>query len=48
MEREVAPSSKQEVRLRENPRAFRLGERVQIWLASWAGWLAVLLIGRSL
>jgi hypothetical protein len=47
-ENEAAPASKQEVRLRENPRVFRLGERVQIWLASWAGYLAVLLVGRSL
>ena len=47
-ESEVTPSSKQEVRLRENPRAFSLWERVQIWLASWVGYLAVLLIGRSL
>jgi hypothetical protein len=47
-ESEVAPSSRQEVRLSENPRLFRLWERVQIGLASWLGYLAVLLIGRSL
>jgi hypothetical protein len=47
-ESELAASSKQEVRLGKNPRVFRLGERVQLWLASWAGYLAVLLIGRSL
>jgi hypothetical protein len=47
-ESEVVPSSKQEVRLRENPRIFRLWERVRIGLASWVGYLAVLLIGRSL
>ena len=47
-ESEVAPSSKEELRLRENPRAFSLWERVQIYLASWVGYLAVLLIGRSL
>jgi len=47
-ENEVAPSSKEEVPLRENPRAFSLWERVQICLASWVGYLAVLLIGRSL
>ena len=45
---EVAPSPKQEARLRANPRVFRLGERAQISLASWAGYLAVLLVGRSL
>ena len=47
-ESEVTPSSKEEVRLGENPRVFRLWERVQIGLASWVGYLAVLLIGRSL
>ena len=36
------------MRLRANPRVFRFWERVQISLASWAGYLAVLLIGRSL
>jgi hypothetical protein len=36
------------VRLRENPRAFTRWERVQIFLASWIGYLAVLLIGRTL
>jgi len=43
-----ALSRRQEVRLRGNPRVFRLGERIQIWLASWIGYLAVLLVGRSL
>jgi hypothetical protein len=47
-ESEGAPSSKQGARLRENPRVFRIGERIQLWLASWIGYLAVLLIGRSL
>jgi len=42
------PSSKQEVQLRENPRIFRIGERIQLWFACWVGYLAVLLIGRSL
>jgi hypothetical protein len=41
-------SPREEVRLRENPRAFGLWERVQIGLASWVGYLAVLLVGRSL
>lgn len=36
------------VELSENPRAFTVWERVQIFLASWIGYLAVLLIGRSL
>jgi hypothetical protein len=45
---EPAPPAKEEVRLRANPRIFRLWERVQIGFASWAGYLAVLLIGRSL
>jgi hypothetical protein len=47
-ESEVAPWTKEVARLGENPRLFRLGERVQIGLASWIGYLAVLLIGRSL
>jgi lysophospholipid acyltransferase (LPLAT)-like uncharacterized protein len=45
---EVTPSLNHEVRLRENPRVFSLGERAQICLASWIGYLAVLLAGRSL
>ena len=32
----------------ENPRPFTLWERVQIFVATWVGYLAVLLIGRSL
>jgi hypothetical protein len=45
---EAAGASGAEVRLRENPRTFPFGQRLQIWLASWVGYLAVLLIGRSL
>jgi len=37
-----------EVKLEENPRAFTLWQRVQIFLASGVGYLAVLLIGRTL
>jgi hypothetical protein len=47
-EREVAPSPKEEARVGENPHVFRFWERVQLCLASWVGYLAVLLIGRSL
>lgn len=36
------------VDLQENPRAFTLWQRLQIFLASWIGYLAVLLIGRTL
>jgi hypothetical protein len=36
------------VQLRENPRTFTRWERVQIFFASWIGYLSVLLIGRSL
>jgi lysophospholipid acyltransferase (LPLAT)-like uncharacterized protein len=36
------------VELSENPRAFTVWERLQIFLASWIGYFAVLLIGRSL
>jgi len=34
--------------LAENPRVFTRWERLQIFLATWVGYLAVLLIGRSL
>jgi len=44
----VEPWTKEEARLGENPRVFRFWERVQIGLASWFGYLAALLIGRSL
>src|SRR3990172_1003620 len=37
-----------QVELEENPRAFTLWQRAQIFVASWLGYLAVLLIGRSL
>jgi len=40
--------SKQAVRLRNNPQSFSFWQRVQIFLASWVGYLAVLLVGRSL
>lgn len=42
----IAPEG--EARTSEVPRAFTLGERVQIFLAVWAGYLAVWLVGRSL
>jgi hypothetical protein len=38
----------QEASLSENPRVFRFWERVRIFFASWVGYLAVLLVGRSL
>jgi len=38
----------QEASLSENPRVFRFWERVRLLFASWVGYLAVLLIGRSL
>ena len=41
-------STETDVRLAENPRAFTLWERAQIFVASWIGYLAVLLVGRSL
>ncbi len=37
-----------DVELRENPRQFTRWERFQIFVASWLGYLAVLLVGRSL
>jgi hypothetical protein len=45
-ERGSAPEG--DVKLRETPRSFTLWQRVQIFLASWIGTLAVLLIGRTL
>jgi lysophospholipid acyltransferase (LPLAT)-like uncharacterized protein len=36
------------VRLRENPREFTVWQRVQIFIASWLGYLAILLIGRTM
>jgi lysophospholipid acyltransferase (LPLAT)-like uncharacterized protein len=39
---------RREVRLRKNPKSFRFWQRVQIQLASSIGYLAVLLVGRSL
>ena len=45
---EADPSVRREVRLRKNPQSFGFWQRVQIFLASWAGYLAVLLVGRSL
>ena len=36
------------VKLGRNPRRFTRWERVQIWIASWGGYLAVLVIGRTL
>jgi hypothetical protein len=43
-----APPTAAAVPLRENPRLFTRWERVQIFLASWIGYLFVLLIGPSL
>jgi lysophospholipid acyltransferase (LPLAT)-like uncharacterized protein len=45
---EAGTPPKREVRPRKNPQNFGLWRRVQILLASWVGYLAVLLIGRSL
>ena len=45
---DLSPMPKQEASLRVNPRVFRFWERVRIFFASWAGYLAVLLVGRSL
>jgi lysophospholipid acyltransferase (LPLAT)-like uncharacterized protein len=41
-------SRKNNVELAENPREFTLWQRFQIFVASWVGYLAVLLIGRTL
>ncbi len=42
------PAADVRVKLRESPRPFLLWERLQIFAASWIGYFAVLLIGRSL
>jgi lysophospholipid acyltransferase (LPLAT)-like uncharacterized protein len=47
-ERPAARAPEAGVDLQENPRAFTLWQRVQIFFASWIGYLAVLLIGRTL
>jgi lysophospholipid acyltransferase (LPLAT)-like uncharacterized protein len=47
-ERSAAQTPEAGVALQENPRAFTWWQRVQIFFASWIGYLAVLLIGRTL
>jgi lysophospholipid acyltransferase (LPLAT)-like uncharacterized protein len=37
-----------QLRLKANPREFTLGQRIKLFLATWMGYLVVLLIGRSL
>jgi hypothetical protein len=44
----AAQASNGGVQLRENPREFTRWERFEIFLASWIGYLAVLLVGRTL
>ncbi len=46
--RETVPSRAADPKLEENPRVFTLWQRVQILAASWLGYFAVLLIGRTL
>jgi lysophospholipid acyltransferase (LPLAT)-like uncharacterized protein len=47
-ETEATESPEETVRLEANPRAFTLWQRLQIFIASWIGYLAVLLIGLTL
>lgn len=47
-EREHARCCEILVKLGENPRTFTLWQRIQIFLAAWIGYIASLLIGRSL
>jgi len=48
-EQEEAPKAAEAgVKLAENPRTFSFLQRVQIIVASWVGYFAVLLIGRTL
>jgi lysophospholipid acyltransferase (LPLAT)-like uncharacterized protein len=43
-----ASSPAADVKLEESPRTFTLWQRLQIFVASWVGYFAVLLIGRTL
>ncbi len=47
-QRDAATASAAGATLRENPRVFARWQRAQIFLASWVGYLAVWLIGRTL
>ena len=47
-ERPADKTAEADLTLQENPRAFTWWQRVQIFFASWIGYLAVLLIGRTL
>jgi lysophospholipid acyltransferase (LPLAT)-like uncharacterized protein len=47
-EAESAPPPKEKVRLDDNPRTFTVWQRFQIFIASWMGYFAVLLIGCTL
>jgi hypothetical protein len=47
-ERATDQAPGRDVTLQENPRTFTRWQRVQIFFASWIGYLAVLLIGRTL
>lgn len=45
---ESTPPSAASVMLAEKPRTFTLWQRTQIFITSWVGYFAVLLVGRSL
>ena len=47
-EQQAARAPEGGVDLQENPRAFTFWQRVQIFLATWVGYVAILLIGRSM
>ncbi len=42
------PAAEGGVRLQESPRTFSLRERVQIFFATWVGYLAILIIGHTM
>lgn len=44
----TAAATSAQIKLPEGPRAFTRGERAQIFLASWLGYLAVRMVGPSL
>jgi lysophospholipid acyltransferase (LPLAT)-like uncharacterized protein len=45
---EPASPSAADLKLEENPRTFTLWQHIQIFVASWVGYFAVLVIGRTL
>lgn len=47
-ESSVGPAEENAAKLEENPRTFTVWQRLQISVASWVGYFALLLVGRTL